>query len=493
MKKAVKPIAIVTVIALIVGSLGVKVNKAMHQPPPPPRTVTTRLGEITVKVSETGTVQPVDKVDVKSKVAGRVLEIPIVEGQRVTTGQLIATVDRSQIDPQIAGLRAQLDQAQAHLQQSVAQYNLQVKQSAMAIVQAQANLKTAETHLAAVAAGARPQETAQQQEAVDRAQIALDDAQRTLKRKQSLVARGFIAQADVDSAQVAYDTAASSLAAAKQAQGLTAAGPRIQDINDARAQVDAQRVALETAQANVGQNDVSRTDIAQSRASVQEIQNQLAQLLVQQADTRIVAPASGIVLKKYKQTGEIVQSATTGFSDAQSIVATLGSRLEVQVGINEVDIPKVRVGAPVLVHIDALPNVTYVGRVTEVAPASANAFSADSGGAQTSAGGSSIAKFNVKVALGGYDSRLRPGMTADVDIVSAKHANVVLAPQEAVPDTGSQATVTVLTAAKTQEKRAVVLGLRSDTDVEIVHGLHAGEKLIVPPINGAGRRKFDVG
>ena len=42
-----------------------------------------------------------------------------------------------------------------------------------------------------------------------------------------------------------------------------------------------------------------------------------------------------------------------------------------------------------------------------------------------------------------------------------------------------------------QEKRTVVTGLRNDTDVEIVSGLHTGESLIVAPLDGAARRKTD--
>ena len=195
--------------------MGLRVNKSLHKPPPPPRTVQTHLGDIVIQVSETGTIEPADKVDVKSKAAGRLLAIPIQEGQYVTKGQLIATVDRSLIDPALTGDEAQLRQAQARLAQTKAEYALQVKQTAAAIVQAQAGLNTAQAHLAAVAAGARPQELGQQKEAVSRAQIAYDDAVRTQKRRQSLLGKGFISQADYDASQVAVDTAASSLATAK--------------------------------------------------------------------------------------------------------------------------------------------------------------------------------------------------------------------------------------------------------------------------------------
>ena len=490
LKRLLKPFLIILVLLGLAAFAGQRIRQTLHQPPVPPRSVPSRRGDLIVQVSETGTIEPVDKVDVKSKAAGRLLSLNIEEGQYVTKGQLIALVDRSQIDPQLTRDQAQLRQAQARLSQTQAEYALQVKQTASAIAQARAALNQSLAHLAVVQAGARPQELAQGREAVARAQITLDDALRTQKRRASLLARGFISQSDYDAAQVAVDTAASSLATAKQALALTVVGPRVQDVNDARAQVEASRVQIQSAQANYGQNAVKLSDIAQARASVAQIAGDIQQLQVNLADTHIYAPASGIVLKKYKQPNEIVQSATTGFSDAQSIVATLGSRLQIKVGINEVDIAKIAPHAPATITADALPTVTFAGIVTEIAPASTNAFAdASSGG-----GGStnSISKFSVKVAFTHSDPRLRSGMSANVSIVSQKRTGVILIPLEAVPFTGITGQVSVLDTAGKPQKRMVVTGLRGDTDVEIVSGLTAGEKVVTPPISGAGRRKSDI-
>ena len=490
LKRFLKPLIIVAVLLVLAVVVGRAVSKSLHQPPPAPHTVSVTRGDIAVSVSETGTIEPVDKVDVKSKAAGRLLSIPITEGQFVHKGQLIAVVDRSLIDPQLAQYEAQLHSAQARLSQTQAEYALQVQQTAAAIAEAKASLATAKTHLAVVAAGARPQELAQQKEAVDRAQISADGALRTQTRRASLLAKGFISQADYDTAQVAVDTAQSTLATAKQAQALTEAGPRVQDVADAQAQVAAARVNLDAAQANAGQNAVKYADIAQAREAVSQIAGNIQTLQVNIADTRILAPASGIVLKKYRETNEIVQSATTGFSDAQSLVATLGSRLQVSVGINEVDVAKVALHSPATITVDALPGASFPGAVTQIAPASTNAFSTDSSGG--SGGANSISKFLVKVAFNRNDPRLRSGMSASVSIISQKHVHVVLAPLEAVPFDGKSGTVTILTAAKKQEKRPVVTGLRDDTQVEIVSGLRPGEMLVVPPIDGSGRRKTDI-
>ena len=83
-------------------------------------------------------------------------------------------------------------------------------------------------------------------------------------------------------------------------------------------------------------------------------------------------------------------------------------------------------------------------------------------------------------------------MSANVDIMSQKHANVLLAPLEAVAFPGNSGEVTVLTAGGKQEKRKVTVGLRSDTDAEILSGLQPGEKLVPPKIDGSDRRKINI-
>ena len=475
MKRFGKPVLAGIVLLTVALTIGARVNQVRNPPPPPPPpTALVSMGDIALQVTETGSIEPVDKVDVKSKAAGRLLAIPIQEGQFVHKGQLIALVDRSLIDPQLTRDQAQLQQAQARLIQTQAEYALQVKQTQAAIDQAKAALVTAQAHLASVAAGARPQELAQQTQAVDRARITYTDALRTQKRREGLLGKGFISQADYDSSQVAVDTADSSLATAKQALLLMQAGPRVQDVADAQAQVSAARVQLASARASSGQDAVKASDIVQARASVAQISGDISQLLVNVADTRIVAPASGIVLKKYKEPNEIVQSATTGFSDSQALVATLGSRLEVKVGINEVDIAKIPSHSPATITVDALPGVVFGGRVSEIAPASTNAFDTSASG-----GANAIAKFSVKVGFARYDARLRSGMSATVTLLCAARHHVVLLPLSAVPFTGAEGDVRVYRMSGPPRTKHILLGLRTATEAEVRHGLFPGQRILI--------------
>ena len=214
-KRLIRPLLIVAVLLGLGVTVGRSVNKSLHKPPPPPRTVQTHRRATSPSRSPRPEPSSLStRWTSKARRRAACSPSPFRKASTSRSGQLIALVDRSLIDPQLAGDQAQLRQAQARLAQTQAEYALQVKQTAAAIAQAQAGLNTAQAHLAVVAAGARPQELAQQKEAVSRARIAYDDALRTQKRRQSLLGKGFISQADYDTSQVAVDTAASSLATA---------------------------------------------------------------------------------------------------------------------------------------------------------------------------------------------------------------------------------------------------------------------------------------
>ena len=489
LKRRSKPLIIIGILALVLLIVGATIRSHMSRAEAPPRTVSARTGTLTISVSETGAISSATTVNVKSKVAGRLLSVPVEEGQYVQKGQLIATVDRALIDPQIARAQAQLAEANARLAQATASYDMQRAQTRTSIAQAQAGLTSATAHLATVRAGTRPQEIAQQQEAIVRAQIELDDARRTQARKQALLAKGFISQSEADTAQVAVDTASANIESAQQQLALLRAGARPQEVDEARAQIGSARVQLDAAHAAAAQNEIRRSDILQAQANVQQIENDLQQLMVQLADTRIVAPASGIVLKKYKQVNEIVQSATTSFSDSDSTVCALGGVPMVEVDVNEVDLGKVRIGAPVRVTVDSVPGAVFAATVASIAPVSSSTLQS---AGQASASAGTVSKFPVKIHFTRPDNRLRPGMSAVAEIIFAEHKNVVIAPVEGVAFKGKSGYVQVLGNDNMVLTRHITTGLRNDTDVEIVGGLSKGERLVTNPIDGRDRRKLDI-
>jgi HlyD family secretion protein len=161
-----------------------------------------------------------------------------------------------------------------------------------------------------------------------------------------------------------------------------------------------------------------------------------------------------------------------------SILFTVGdpNRLIVKVRISEVDIGEAREGLAAEIKVDAIPGETFAGHLRHVAP---------TGGIGQ---GSQIVAFDAEVAVQENDSRLRAGMTADVDIIIGRLEEVPYLPVEAVAviyksdDEGNETLeidrrVVYVRNGDEWEERVVSTGLASNTRIQILDGLEAEDEV----------------
>ena len=466
----------------------------------------------------------------------------------VAAGQLLATVDPKEVAREVAGIAAQVRSARAGLAQTKENEGLISRQVAIAVERAKIGVQTAESQvtdaevskadaavnlrdaelgvdtaekrLAQTAAPTRPQELAQAVAALKRAEDQLDDQKRLVERRKSLLAKGFISQQDVDTAETQVRLQESDIQSARQRVALLKEGPRKEDIDTAKLAVDAAKIRVEQANVRLKQADIKvaqakinlrnskvelqnqennlgtvalrKRDIERSRADVAQIENRFAQQSVQLTETRIVAPMAGEVTGKYLEEGELVASATAGFAQGAAIVTIANlKQMQVRTNVNEVDVVKVNVGQPVEIRVDGVRDVTFHGVVASKAPASLSSSQAGATNTAASATSNQVVRFEVKVRVTDGDARLRPGMTASVDILLDRKSKVTRIPTEAIrPDE----TVMVMTGTKEKPiltPRKVTLGLRSDSVTEVISGLKPGEKVEVPKIDAKDRRKVN--
>ncbi len=484
------------------------------------RTTKVGRGDVTIKVTETGTLEPVSQVDVKSRVAGRLQRIFVKEGQPIRAGDPIAIVDPTEVTRQVEGVKAQLAASQASLAQAEQNYHLSVQQTRLAISratvalrQAESGYKDAEIGLAQArsqykqtAAPNRSQDISSAQFAVARSEAQLADTKRTLTRQQSLVDKGFVAQSAADSAGVQVTFAEKDLQTQRERLALLKEGPRREDIATSKigieaarsrlvgqqAAVDAARVALETERANAALAGLRLRDVDRSRADVRQIENQLAQQSVQLSETRIVAPISGEITGKYQEEGELIASATAGFAQGAAVVSIADlSKMQVRVNINEVDVARVKVGQPVEISVDSVPGKRYVGRVSAIAAAAiGKSLKRDAASAGQTSGTGGVVRFEVKVTVDNVDRRLRPGMTAVVDIILERHKNVLTLPAEAIKPNDSVSLVAGVGKDRKTGDRKITTGLKNDAEVEITTGVSEGDTVEIPKISAKDRRKI---
>ncbi|MFN7162881.1 MAG: efflux RND transporter periplasmic adaptor subunit, partial [Fimbriimonadales bacterium] len=287
------------------------------------------------------------------------------------------------------------------------------------------------------------------------------------------------------------------------------------ELQNAQAQVESAQAELERARANAVQDELKRQaleaaqtelqnarlrlreiemrqlELKQARASERQAVSNYQNLMIQLAETDVRAPIRGVVTRRYREVGELVMSGTTGFGEGTPIlqVADL-SQMRVRLNLNELDVAKVRVGMPVEITVDALPDRKFKGVVRKIAPAAQNS------GQNTALG---VVKFAVEVYLNQTDDALRPGMTARCRIFVQRKANVLRLPLEAIGKEDNREYVLRIVPNQTEpdgkpktEKVFVKIGLRNASHAEILEGLREGEKVLKPRFTGPQRRQFDI-
>jgi HlyD family secretion protein len=274
------------------------------------QTVGVSREDVHLKASASGTVVPLQSINISPKSPGRVTAVYVKEGQRVDKGQLLAQIDDS-------NLRGQLAQAEGQL------------------AQAQATYKKAQ-------AGFRKEEINQSSATVQDAQAALSVAQSNYDQDQSLFQQGAISKRVLDNSRAQRDRAQAQLTLAYQSLNLRMNGNRPEDIAIARAQVEVAQGGLQT-------------------------------IRIQIADYQLRAPISGVITRIYADPGSIVSPNTPSSnlnSSISSSVMNLAGELIAKANVAETDVVRIKPGMPVAIHADAYPDKTFEGRVREVAPQS---------------------------------------------------------------------------------------------------------------------------
>jgi HlyD family secretion protein len=216
--------------------------------------------------------------------------------------------------------------------------------------------------------------------------------------------------------------------------------------DNARLEADARDAACATAKTDVVQ--------AQERVNVTR---------VVQGRTVLVAPFDGTVAKIVGEVGEYSTPSPPGVATPPAIDLIDDSCLYVKAPMDEVDAPKIKVGQPVRITLDALPKKSFPGKVKRVAPY----VSAVEKQARTVA---IEATFDDPAAPG----RLLVGYSADVEIILDVRQDVVRVPTSALLEGGR---VLVLADGKLAERK-VKAGVANWEFTEIVDGLAAGDRIV---------------
>jgi HlyD family secretion protein len=301
------------------------------------------------------------EVNIAFKTPGKLMERTVDEGDVVKKGQVIARLDHDQLmaqrDRETAGLNSALSQlAQAETSLAWQRENL-----AADLEQRKADLASYQARLQELKNGSRPQEIREANAAIDAAQAEFDRAQRDWDRAQTLYKNDDISTAQHDQYRSRWEGTEATLKQAKERQALVLAGPRIEQIEAANAQVQRARASLKMAETNTLEVKRREQELTFRRSEIERAKANIALIDSQLADTIAVSPVDGVVLVKAADVGEILAAGTT--------VVTIGDidHPWLRAYINETDLGRVKLGTKAKVTTDSYPGKTYEGRVSFIA------------------------------------------------------------------------------------------------------------------------------
>lgn len=344
-------------------------------------------------------------VDLSFQTMGRIAELHTDEGQPVTKGQLVATLDGSELSDREANARTRLQSIETQVPQLETSILLQRESTRVEIDRAAASLQTSRAQLEELRSGSRPQEVEQARQALAAAKIRLDNAGLELSRANELYKAGSLPKKSLDSAQTAFDLTEAEHKRSAEFLALVQEGPRKELIAAAEARVRQAEAQLE--QARLGELMVRRLE-QQLQTARAEVENARAQLKLAQTQSgygQLFSPISGRVVSKNVELGKVVNVGAAVFT-----VANLDD-IWLRVYLDEADLGKAKLGQAVSVTTDSNPGKVYQGIISFIS--SEAEFTPKT--IQTQKERVKLV-YRLKVQIKNENQELKPGMPADAAI-----------------------------------------------------------------------------
>ena len=401
-----KWIVIAVVVIAVAGAVFYRVYRIRHQSMAqsidkiqqaqglPVRVFVVRPEDIEKTVVVSGGIEPLQDVAIAAKVTDRIAAIHVKTGEHVSEGQLLVSLDTTS-----SGLRLE---------------------------QAKAALAEAQHRLAKLKNGSRPEEIAAAEATRREAEAAANLAQIEYERQQNLYKDNATTLQNVQRTRNKYRSAQAKLEAARAQAALVKEGPRQEDIDMARAQV-------QLSQANV---DQCRQDFS---------------------DHFLYAPCDGVVTLRRYDIGNLVKDNKPIFH-----VLTVDP-VYLDIDVSEIYLPYITTGMAVKVTIDALKGETFTGHIAEINPAADRASRA----------------FRVRILLANGKGKLKPGMFGRAHIITKRIAGALLVPTDTVKrDAAGEHFVWAVDENDTVRRVPVKVGGSWGNRQEITEGLQSGMRLV---------------
>ncbi len=433
-----------------------------------------------------GQVEPYHTATVAAEAAERILSRPIQRGDRVEQGAVIvslyadtAVTALSQARNACAQATAARRQAEADYRRAVVETGASRQQARAQVNQALADQDRARAQAAQATAGERKTRSYTRQQEMRQAEDALTQARTDerlarieLDRQTYLVREGASPQDALDRARAAYDSAVARRQSAEQSVSLAKEGARQEDRDTASAQVAAAQAQVASAAQQVEQARAALR-IADTRdMRLESLRQQIDGLRAQERQARDTVRQAEIALEKRTIrapfTGRVLstQADVGDMTGVGAPIAQLGDirRVKVMFAVPEATRPALRQGQPVTIQTAAIPGRRFAGQITALG------YQADV----------KSRAFPIEVTVDNPDEALLPNMVARLALPVGRASARILIPGSAITAGGEATYVFVLEAGRAR-RQEVTLGAPLGSEVEVLRGLKAGERIAATP------------
>ncbi|HEY51258.1 MAG TPA: efflux RND transporter periplasmic adaptor subunit [Dehalococcoidia bacterium] len=431
------------------------------------RYVEVEKGDLLVTVSGSGNIETAEDANLSFGSGGRIARIHVEKGDRVTKGEILAELDIDSLElakqqAEYTLTQAEVALTQAELNQKAAEYELdnaldQKDVLELALLKTQIDVRSAEHYLDETRDIYTWPDIETAQKDVDNAEAFLQYAlERNLSDETIAYAQARLdaAEAVLDAKRNAYDTEEVAIARLQLEAAQMAETQAQKNLDQLSENIALKELSVEAAKAAVEQ---SKQSAALARKSVEQAEKDLKEAVIK-------APFDGLVASVTAEEGDMIPSPT--MSPKQIISLINPTSMELEVEVDEIDIPEVEVGQEAIITLDALPDREFTGVVTIIYPLA------------TEVGG--VIVYNVKIELNvPEDSGVRVGMSAEADIVLVRRTDVLLVPDHAINEDNEGNPVVYVVVDDDLEARPVEIGISDGFDTEIISGLNAGETVLV--------------
>lgn len=472
-------------------------------------------------VSVTGTVEAAEEINLNFKTSGRLASLPVKVGGQVKAGQFLASLQAGDVQATVLSAQAQLEQSQAALDKLKAGAQTEdIAVSEAAVAAAETTLSNAQNSLANIKAAQDQAVTNAWSQLVGLAAeadpkaanvstititisgtytgsdvgtytIRLDNpvnltyslfglekiygSEGSRSTPTALGTRGLTLRFSSTGTFIAGDewtveipnTSSSSYALYKAAYDATlTTRNQLVDAAESTWLAAQQSLAQAKAQLALKQAPARSFDLASAEAQVTAARAALLKAQSDLGDRSIIAPVNGTITKINNQIGETTSLATP------VLVLLSDGNYDIKIQVPEADVSKLATSQPVDITLDAFgSDQHFAGHIGFIDPASTVI--------------TDVVYYEVTVAFDNSDVRIKPGMTANVDVNTASRSNILVIPLRAVKYDSEFKPFVEILEKEELVTRQVGLGLKGDDGlVEVTSGLNKGELVVTSKTNG---------